>query len=1581
MTAEVEQRIVEMRFDNEQFEKGAKQTLSTLEKLDGILDMLGSGGGMDHLSSALDAMEYRFSRLGIAGAAAIERITGKVITLASNILTAIPQQIMAGGEARAMNIEQARFQLKGLGVAWDELSDSIDYAVMGTAYGVDEAAKIASILVASKVDFKNAADGATDLGHALRGISGIAGMTNSSFEEIGNLMGDIFAMGKLSTRQLQSFELRGLNVAAKLSELSQNGQLKHLGDDAKYTEEQIRDLVSKGKIDALTFAKAMDAAFGEHATKANETYTGALRNLKASLSRIGEPFFTAWHEGLRKIFLEARQTFDRVKAIVKPFAEGKFTKVIDTLSDKVVRFLNDFDLRWLDKIVDFLNKSDAWVKPFDFLIDRLDDLNEISKRLFSSGSGRKGIGDKYEWVYDIKDTLRKIKTIVSSILPSSQTLKNNAKSILDFISSVRQNLLWVVNKALDKITPNTSKIRDFLGGIVSLLGVAASNFKKFGDSAGRLGYSVFNLFTTIFKRLFKNIEFSGDNNVFTTIGNALTKLADNYIVPGIDKLTAFVDKITELINVGPSAESSLGKIGHGFSIIGGFIGGIISGIRTFLSYLFGLKEGETLFTKFGETFKTVGEIIRTAFGYIRTGIQTFFGGEDGKQFIKNAAAVYTVLMGYRKIENTKWAFSRFGRAFEFIKELITGTYEKIKAINPLEWADTIETLLKRTSGALRAFSDNLNAKSLLTIGGAVVVLALGLAVLAAVAEGDNIGEALRSLAAVMGLLVVAFWAIKKVTDQGLFKDIAKGWKGLADVFKNSISKYFNAVALKETATAMLFFSLAVGVLAIAVAGLAFVFSKVKLKDILLAVATVGALTALLAGMLVWITKATAKLGALDSTKFLAFAAAFIGIAVAVGILSLAIAGLAWAFSKIDCDKFWTVVLSAIGAVVALCVVLAGAAIALSRWAQDPMVLFAATAMVLLAAAIDILVIGLIGLAWAITQLGGKDGKGGGGKLWNAFGMIAALAVILGALTWAIGKFAPLALLGAPAAVLLAVAIDLLIVGLIGLGYAVKKIGGKNLWNAIGMILALSVIFVGLMTVVGALSPILAAAGGVFKTFSSIAKNLAEAFKDIADGMVVLATALNMMPADGSLEVIGKGLGKVAGGLTKLGLAAHFMPRNPEEIFNSLIPLGTAMLALEDVDIPKLVDKKTGLPALSDALRDAFGGKFFGLFGSLGASMGVGSAGLAAAGPALALLGTGLQALAPGLEAFNNSGDLDSITENLQGLVYAVMDLSDYGYETTFKFMPQMAESLSSIVESLNGLSSEQIALISSLGTALSEAFTDNTGAATTALLTELGQLAATLDTGAQQFIINARRIPTHIQSGIEDNTPLAINAMNKMLWDMGKEANSETNKNNWRIIGGNIAIGIANGITSRTAEAANSMRRLATALQKSFTVSLAIRSPSRVFESLAEYIPMGIARGIQNGENGITDSMASSMSGAMNLLDQYSKNTDFAPTVTPVMDMANMRRDMRYANHMFQGTSLGQFGGVSGLHVSGDAISYNMQNKDVVTEIKHLGTKVSQLGEAFEKMQMILDTGALVGQIAPGINRELGVIAIRERRQ
>lgn len=53
--------------------------------------------------------------------------------------------LIEGGKNRALNIEQAKFQFKGLGLDVDKTMESASKAVQGTAYGLDEAAKIAGI--------------------------------------------------------------------------------------------------------------------------------------------------------------------------------------------------------------------------------------------------------------------------------------------------------------------------------------------------------------------------------------------------------------------------------------------------------------------------------------------------------------------------------------------------------------------------------------------------------------------------------------------------------------------------------------------------------------------------------------------------------------------------------------------------------------------------------------------------------------------------------------------------------------------------------------------------------------------------------------------------------------------------------------------------------------------------------------------------------------------------------------------------------------------------------------------------------------------------------------------------------------------------------------------------------------------------------------------------------------------------------------------------------------------------------------------------------------------------------------------
>ena len=322
-----------MRFNNEQFEKNCAQSMSTLDKLKEKIDNTGSGEclsklgdaannvDLTKLENAVEAVNNKFSILGVIGATIVSDLTRSVVNMAKNIITAVPNIIKEKGWTRAMNIEQAKFQLEGLGVAWKNVADDIDYAVSGTAYGLDAAAKACSQLVASGVQAGDA------MKQALRGISGVAAMTNSEYEEIAPIFTTVAGQGKVMTMQLRQLENRGLNVAAVLA--------KSMGT----TEAAVREMVKDGEINFAMFSKAMDDAFGEHAKDANKTFDGVLKNIKAALARIGADFFTPVieEEGpivkalqvLRQRIVDIKDaiqpTVNRWKAFVKEFGNGAET--------------------------------------------------------------------------------------------------------------------------------------------------------------------------------------------------------------------------------------------------------------------------------------------------------------------------------------------------------------------------------------------------------------------------------------------------------------------------------------------------------------------------------------------------------------------------------------------------------------------------------------------------------------------------------------------------------------------------------------------------------------------------------------------------------------------------------------------------------------------------------------------------------------------------------------------------------------------------------------------------------------------------------------------------------------------------------------------------------------------------------------------------------------------------------------------------------------------------------------------------------------------------------------------------------
>lgn len=341
---DVDERVVQMQFDNAQFERNVSQSMTTLDRLKERLKFTDStkdfqainnvakGIDFSHLASSVDAINNRFSAFGIVGMTVLQRLTNAAIDLGSKLMSsvAIPlNQIKTGGWNRALNIENAMFKMQGLLEDFEEqqekINENIDYAVSGTAYSYDAAASAMAQLTASGVEFRGES---MNMKKALRAISGVAAMTNSDYSAIADIFTTVAGNGKVMTMQLNQIAGRGINAAAALG--------KQLGK----SEAEIREMVHDGEIDFQTFANAMDNAFGEHAKKANETFTGALSNIKAALSRTGQGFAQSIQRYGRDILNAIRPNINLFNKAIQPLVTD-FDRVMKHIADAFASVFGD----------------------------------------------------------------------------------------------------------------------------------------------------------------------------------------------------------------------------------------------------------------------------------------------------------------------------------------------------------------------------------------------------------------------------------------------------------------------------------------------------------------------------------------------------------------------------------------------------------------------------------------------------------------------------------------------------------------------------------------------------------------------------------------------------------------------------------------------------------------------------------------------------------------------------------------------------------------------------------------------------------------------------------------------------------------------------------------------------------------------------------------------------------------------------------------------------------------------------------------------------------------------------------------
>ena len=449
---DVDNRVVQMEFDNVQFQKGVAETIKSLESLEKALQLQGASQGLDEvskaapktakalgsISEAAEQIEVSFSAAEVIMATVLARMTNLALTTGKKMASALWKPIIEGGRNRALNIEAAKFQLEGLDVAWGDIADDINYAVQGTAFGLDEAAKVASQLVASQVALGE------EMKYSLRGISGVAAMTNSTYSEIGNIFATVAANGKLMTMQLRQLSARGLNASAQLAKTLNK------------TEEEINDMVSKGLISFDTFAKAMDDAFGEHAKDANKTFTGALSNMKAALARLGEAFATPTLEALKDTFNTIKNLVDGIKRSMTPIIES-YTGITKMASMWTTDLIGSEDT--LDAISELIISIYTWIRP---LIGAFMDFVNTKRSLDGFHTS---LGDFFHSLQLYGENAYKVKNIFTAMFNAIDIFVTGLKAVATILKPIITVVAEMFGVSLDKadgiadwINKNTPKI-------------------------------------------------------------------------------------------------------------------------------------------------------------------------------------------------------------------------------------------------------------------------------------------------------------------------------------------------------------------------------------------------------------------------------------------------------------------------------------------------------------------------------------------------------------------------------------------------------------------------------------------------------------------------------------------------------------------------------------------------------------------------------------------------------------------------------------------------------------------------------------------------------------------------------------------------------------------------------------------------------------------------------------------------------------------------------------------------------------------------------------------------------------------
>lgn len=362
MSTTVDNRVLEMRFDNKQFESGVATSMSTLEKLKQKLNLSGAAKGLEginkaaknidfsHLSAGADAVSVKFSHMQMSIQHQLNKIVDSCVAAGKRMVDAFTidpvktgfqeyetqinavQTILANTESKGTTLDQVN-------AALDELNHYADK----TIYNFTEMTRNIGTFTAAGVDLKTSVS-------AIQGIANLAAISGSTSQQASTAMYQLsqaLSTGTVRLMDWNSVVNAGMGGEVFRSALEKTSEL--LGTGAKAAIEakgSFRESLQTGWLTSEVLTQTLQKMTTSGANEYVAEYTGlTVEAVEASLedakAKYGEAdaikeASKALAEKSGKSADEIEETLQMAKTAEEAATKVKtFTQLMDTLKEAV----------------------------------------------------------------------------------------------------------------------------------------------------------------------------------------------------------------------------------------------------------------------------------------------------------------------------------------------------------------------------------------------------------------------------------------------------------------------------------------------------------------------------------------------------------------------------------------------------------------------------------------------------------------------------------------------------------------------------------------------------------------------------------------------------------------------------------------------------------------------------------------------------------------------------------------------------------------------------------------------------------------------------------------------------------------------------------------------------------------------------------------------------------------------------------------------------------------------------------------------------------------------------------------------